>query len=355
MTRVPNPPAGLVAIEPVRVFDSRTGARVEAGALVAVDVSAVVAKDAVAAMLQVTVDGGVGSGFVSVVDCAAPRPTTSVVNFAAGAVTASGALARVVGGRVCLVVSAGAHLIVDVTGSFAPSSTVGLRPVAPTRLVDTRTKSASLAPGTVTVVGTPPAAAVFVNVTAVDPAAAGYLTAWPCDSPRPATSTLNFSPAQSAVANGAVLRTGPGGLCVWNSTAVNVIVDLVGVFEDGGALLRMFEPYRLLDLRDGTGGWHGRIAGGQTIDLTPGVDRGDVLIGTLTATQIAGSGYLSLSPDDGVPLTSNLNTSTGAGDVANLTAVAVGADARIRVSAGGTIAEDVVLDIVGSFARRSPP
>ena len=136
---------------------------------------------------------------------------------------------------------------------------------------------------------------------------------------------------------------------------MNVIVDLVGVFEDGGALLRMFEPYRLLDLRDGTGGWHGRIAGGQTIDLTPGVDRGDVLIGTLTATQIAGSGYLSLSPDDGVPLTSNLNTSTGAGDVANLTAVAVGADARIRVSAGGTIAEDVVLDIVGSFARRSPP
>jgi len=355
MKRVPNPPAGLVAIEPVRVFDSRTGARVEAGALVAVDVSAVVAKDAVAAMLQVTVDGAVGSGFVSVVDCAAPRPTTSVVNFAAGAVTASGALARVVGGRVCLVVSAGAHLIVDVTGSFAPSSTVGLRPVAPTRLVDTRTKSASLAPGTVTVVGTPPAAAVFVNVTAVEPAAAGYLTAWPCDSPRPATSTLNFSPAQSAVANGAVLRTGPGGLCVWNSTAVNVIVDLVGVFEDGGALLRMFEPYRLLDLRDGTGGWHGRIAGGQTIDLTPGVDRGDVLIGTLTATQIAGSGYLSLSPDDGVPLTSNLNTSTGAGDVANLTAVAVGADARIRVSAGGTIAEDVVLDIVGSFARRSPP
>jgi len=56
-----------------------------------------------------------------------------------------------------------------------------------------------------------------------------------------------------------------------------------------------------------------------------------------------------------VPMTSNLNVSTGAGDVANFTAVAVGVDARIRVSAGGTGTEDVLLDIVGSFSRQPPP
>jgi len=353
MSRASVAPAGLVAMDPVRVFDSRSGAAIEAGTTASVDVSAVVPPDSAAAMLQVTVDRAVGAGFVSVVDCANPRPTTSVVNFVAGVATASAALARIVGGRVCLVASAGAHLIVDVTGSFAPSSTVGLRSTPPTRLIDTRAESGSLAAGTTTVVVPPTAAAAFVNVTAVDPAAAGYLTAWPCDSPRPPTSTVNFSPAQAAVANGAVIRTGAGGLCVWNSAPVDVIVDLLGVFEDGGALLRMVEPCRLLDLRDGVGGWHGRIVGGQSIDVATGVGPGDVLIGTVTATQVIGSGFVSLTPDGGVPLTSNLNAS-GAADVANFTAVAVGADGRIRVSVGGTVTTDVLLDIVGTFARQPP-
>ena len=255
---------------PVRVFDSRSGAAVEAGATATVDVSAVVPPDSIAAMLQVTVDRPVGAGFASVVDCANPRPTTSVVNFVAGATTASAALARIVGGRVCLVVSAGAHLIVDVTGSFAPSSPVGFRSTPPTRLIDTRAQPGSLTSGAVTVVVPPAAAAAFVNVTAVDPAAAGYLTAWPCDSPRPPTSTVNFSPGQAAVANGAVIRTGAGGLCVWNSAPVDVIVDLLGVFEGGGALLRMFEPCRLLDLRNGIGDGTAESSVGRPSTLLPG-------------------------------------------------------------------------------------
>ena len=73
----PVAPAGLVAIEPVHVFDSRLGGAIEAGATASVDVSAVVPPDAVAAMLQVTVDRTIGAGIVSVVDCADSRPTTS--------------------------------------------------------------------------------------------------------------------------------------------------------------------------------------------------------------------------------------------------------------------------------------
>ena len=74
----------------------------------------------------------------------------------------------------------------------------------------------------------------------------------------------------------------------------------------------------------------------------------------MTATQVIGSGFVSLTPDGGVPLTSNLNASA-ADDVANFTAVAVGADGRIRVSAGGTVTTDVLLDVVGAFTRQPSP
>src|SRR5690606_34476556 len=38
------------------------------------------------------------------------------------------------------------------------------------------------------------AGAVYANVTAVNPSAAGYLTVWPCDEPRPGTSNVNYGP-----------------------------------------------------------------------------------------------------------------------------------------------------------------
>jgi hypothetical protein len=69
---------------------------------------------------------------------------------------------------------------------------------------------------------------VVVNVTAADPAADGFLTAYPCGS-EPDASTLNVRAAGAPVPNGAIVGLSEGGdLCVHSSVPVDVIVDLLG-------------------------------------------------------------------------------------------------------------------------------
>ena len=238
----------------------------------------------------------------------------------------------------------------------SPSSTVGLRSVAATRLVDTRSEPGSLALGTVTVVRPPAADAVFVNVTAVDPAAAGYLTAWPCDHHGPqrrrcsttrrrnrrsptvpcSAPALGDCVSGTGAAGGRDRRSGGGVRERWRPA------------PDVGAVPSARPPRR--------NRWMARPNRRRTVDRPRCRGRwwgrpdrhGD-------PAGIVGSGFLSLTPDGGVPQTSNLNASAGAGDVANFTAVAVGADGRIRVSAGGPVTEDVLLDIVGTFSSQPPP
>ncbi len=124
-----------------------------------------------------------------------------------------------------------------------------LTPVAPTRLVDTRTGlggSFRLAPGgevQVQVTGNagvaPSATSVVVTVTSVGPAADGFLSVHPCGDDRAATSTVNYAPGQT-VANTAIATLDAGGrLCVYSTSASDVIVDLTGwLGPTGESLLR---------------------------------------------------------------------------------------------------------------------
>ncbi len=72
--------------------------------------------------------------------------------------------------------------------------------------------------------------AVMVNLTAVSPAADGYVTAWPSGSNLPNASNLNFVHGRD-VANLAVVPVGTDGkIMLFNgSTApVDLIADVVG-------------------------------------------------------------------------------------------------------------------------------
>ena len=72
------------------------------------------------------------------------------------------------------------------------------------------------------------AVAAVVNVVAVGPAAAGFLTLYPCGSSRPEASTLNFAAGQT-VANGATIRLGSSGsICVFSDQETDLIVDVTG-------------------------------------------------------------------------------------------------------------------------------
>jgi hypothetical protein len=66
-------------------------------------------------------------------------PTTSNVNFARGQTVTGLAMVALDQGAMCAYTSAPAHVIVDVQAELTADRTVGILPVAPTRLHDSRT------------------------------------------------------------------------------------------------------------------------------------------------------------------------------------------------------------------------
>jgi len=92
------------------------------------------------------------------------------------------------------------------------------------------------------------AIAVAVNLTVTTPRASGFLTAWACGTPQPATSNLNFTSDQT-VAVSAIVNVGVGGkICVFNNVATQIIVDVQGYFGVDSDY-RTIAPSRLADTR----------------------------------------------------------------------------------------------------------
>jgi hypothetical protein len=115
--------------------------------------------------------------------------------------------------------------------------------VGPCRAVDTRQAAGpfggpALAPTTprsfvlAGLCGVPATAkSVSVNLTAVVPAGAGHIVAFPAGHPVPGTSTLNFRAGRTR-ANNAILTLGAGGaVTLRSSTATDVVLDVNGWFE----------------------------------------------------------------------------------------------------------------------------
>jgi uncharacterized protein YkwD len=209
--------------------------------------------DARAVTLNVTSTGSLSGGFATVYPCGSPRPDTSNLNFAPGQTVANAVTTKVgAGGAVCIYNNAATHLIVDVNGYYPPSAHFGA--LDPERLLDTRRSSISGAGVTTSLVvagrgGVPgDARAVTLNVTSTGSLSGGFATVYPCGSPRPDTSNLNFAPGQT-VANAVTTKVGAGGaVCIYNNAATHLIVDVNGYFPPSagyGALV----PARLLDSR----------------------------------------------------------------------------------------------------------
>ncbi len=78
------------------------------------------------------------------------------------------------------------------------------------------------------------ATALSLNVTAVGPTAATYLTIYPAGAALPTTSNLNPTPGQPPVPNAVTVDINAlGQFSIFNKFgSVNVIVDIVGYYED---------------------------------------------------------------------------------------------------------------------------
>ncbi|WP_158702337.1 PKD domain-containing protein [Kitasatospora sp. MMS16-BH015] len=234
------------------------------------------------------------------------------------------------------------------SGSSSQQITVGAEYVAtkPTRLLDTRTSRAvgpgqsvkidvSHAPG---VQGFP--TAVQLNLTATQPTAAGYVSAYPSGGTRPTVSSLNFTAGQT-VANAAVVPVGPDGtITLYNhSGTTQLIADLNGYYttERQAAELFRVEPTRVLDTRTGLGDSRTTVFGppltrlGADETLAVKVAKAGVPANAtsvtlnLTATGGTESSYISARPG-----TSNLNFAAGQ-TVANQVTLPLEADGSVHL------------------------
>jgi len=224
----------LTPIGPRRVVDTRSGVggqRLAAAATTVVDLNDVIAAGTSAVALNVTAVDASEPGFLTVYPCASGVPETSTVNYVAGEARPNNTIVGVSSGRVCIYSYAATELLVDLVGAFGPSG-FAYQPTAPLRVLDTRGSSTPRGGSTVSysvnagaIGGLVPGAA-FVNVTAVNHRAPGYVTTFDCVARRD-TSTLNQQVGQ-AVANGAIVPLDRLRSCAWTYAAGDLIVDLNG-------------------------------------------------------------------------------------------------------------------------------
>jgi len=319
--------------------------------------------------LNVTVVAASEPGFLTVFACGGAVPGVSSVNFGVGEAVANAVIVPLgADGRVCFDASTPVQVIADINGWFAEKQ--GFDPVAPSRLLDTRSgsdvvRAGRVVPGSplsvgMSGVGGVPMSGVgglSLNVTVVGASEPGFLTVFACGGAVPGVSSVNFD-AGEAVANAVIVPPGVDGrVCFDTSTPVQVIADINGWFAQGQG----FNPVaasRLLDTRSGaTGGLVG-VASGRVVPGSPlsvglsgvgGVPSSGVGGLSLNVTVVGASeaGFVTVfACGGGVPGVSSVNFGVGEA-VANAVIVAPGVDGRVCFDASTPV--QVIADINGWF------
>jgi len=261
---------------------------------------------------------------------------------------------------------------------------VGYVPLVPARLLDTRAGTATVddasagigaigAKGTTNLsvlgrggVPSTGVSAVVLNLTVTGPTAAGFVTAWPSGSARPAAaSNLNFTTGET-ISNLAIVKVdATGQVSLFNSAGTtHLVADVVGYFTDTSQLASVV-PARLLDTRPGTSTIDGQFVGGGALgvagilnltiagrDGLPGPGSVGAAVLNVTAVTPTANGFATIWPTGAArPATSNINFAPG-DIVPNLVISQVGSGGQVTLfnSKGAT---HYVADLVGWFPSTS--
>ncbi|SCE76535.1 hypothetical protein GA0074696_0707 [Micromonospora purpureochromogenes] len=375
-------------LAPQRLMDTRSGlgrpapGPVGAGQAVELQVTGrggVPAGGVGSVVLNVTVTGPTASSFLTLYPYGESIPTASSINFPAGWLGSNNVTVKLgAGGKVMIYNRNGStHVVVDVVGFHAASDTVKsslgwgghYHPVEPARLIDTRPNPLEAGQQIQSQVDFGPASphvkALVLNITAVNPAKAGFLTAWAGGPPVPTSSTVNYG-AGKVVPNLAFVQTRPCTDCgpayavpdftIYTSQRTDLVVDLVGVIDDGslpdGLRFSPLSPTRIADTRTNFG--MGGLAAGDigTITAPPSVVTADTEVLAMNVTAIAPTKntVLTVWPADAgmaKPGVSNLNPAAGQ-TVSNAVLSGIGPKDAFHVhNLTGTV--DLVADVVGRF------
>jgi GH25 family lysozyme M1 (1,4-beta-N-acetylmuramidase) len=377
----------FTALNPTRVLDTRTGNGAPEKAVApwnkvtlrVTGLHGVPASGVSAVALNVTATATTAPGFLTVYPDGVTRPMASNLNYEPMRPVANLVIIPVgADGMITLFNgSVGtAQFIADLSGYYSsgkPSAAGTFGAVGPVRVLDTRIGAG--APSTavrpwqsvsVQIAGThgiprSGVAAVVLNLTATQAAAAGYLTAYPDSGKPPVVSNLNFRPAQT-IADLAVVPVGADGRIAFlngSSGTVQIIADLAGYYLSGPAVasgtLQPVSLKRVLDTQIGLGAPARAVPPNGSISLqvtgVAGVVATGVsaLIASVTVVSPGAAGYLTAYPA-GYPRPNASAIDFAPGQtVANLVVVPVGAGGRVQFTntSGGTV--QLLVDFIGYF------
>lgn len=214
------------------------------------------------------------------------------------------------------------------------------------------------------------ARAAVLNVTAVNPQGAGYLTIFPCNGATPTpplAASLNFGAGIAAVGNNVTVGLDESGnVCVYSSVISDIVVDIAGFFAQTSAFQTIL-PERIVDTRLTavasqvvTGG----VVGGGNAQALTKLEIDVAGIGSIPSDAIAvamniaavnpqGQGFVTAYPCDvGRPLTASLNFSPSV-NVSNgvMIGVAQTTDATTdgKVCVYTSVETNLVMDIGGYY------
>ncbi len=344
-----------------------------------------------------------GPGFLTLFPSSATQPTVANSNFGTGEITNN---VFTVGlgasdGAFKIFSSATTHVIVDVTGYYAPPNTGGLyfHPLAtPVRLLETRVGlTGCITPGA-QLIGTgnpnadpnldlllqgrspvaapcnsiPATAQVLVgNATSVLPTGGGYLTIYPSGGTRPTVASSNY--AGGDVINGpfAVKLGADGKFKIYTFATTHLVVDILGYYSEdavdanGAGLL--FNPLpslvRLLETRAGLSGCTltgapivGNLANATHTQMAANFcglpAAAQAVVGNVSVVNTTGAGFLTLFPANltTAPLvaTSNYPAPATFGYNRHFFVGLSPADGKFKVLTQFTT--DLILDASGYFA-----
>ncbi len=254
------PPTGtagrFTAVTPGRAYDSRTVSTTKPAAATTVEVDVTgrfgVPETGVSAVIvNLTIDDATLPGYVRAWASGAVKPATSNLNVQRTGGTVANLAVVPVGanGNISVETQLGGNLIVDVAGWFCDSTGRGgfgglFVSLTPNRILDTREglgapAAALIQNGSIDVAvggqgGIPAtASAAFLNVTAVNVVAPGFVTVYPVGDPAPAAavSNLNADIAGQIMPNAVAIKLGTAGRVTMLSQAGgHLVADASGWF-----------------------------------------------------------------------------------------------------------------------------
>jgi hypothetical protein len=360
---------------PKRVLDTReTGGPIQGGTTRTVNLRmpVLIPQAATGVFVNVTAVSPSAKGYVTLFPCDGPIPNTANVTFAAGEVSGSlGFVGLDSSDRVCAFASATTDLVLDVVGYVwdtpIPASfrLYDSRPQPTGATVDGQGVGAGVRPaGSVTMIravgrgGVQPSDdQILLNVWAVSPQSPGWLTVYPCNATRPNSANVNYAAGQN-IGNLATVVLWQGDICVYNSSATDLVVDAVAS-PDWPSAFVLSNPQRYMDTRsvgvtiDGQYQGMGAVAAGSVTELqvTGAPTRLFVLarvaVVNVTVIQPTTGGWVTVyACDQPRPFVSSLNYA--AGDVrGNLVLSRISASGKVCLFSSS--AAHLVVDALGSF------